>query len=202
MRVILGSSSPRRFDLFTSLFSHFETVIPDIDETPLDGETPQEYAIRVAKEKAEELLPLFTAEADPVLLVTSDTLVTFRGEIFGKPHDYAHAADMLTRLQGNTHEVISSIALAVTGSNTAPKFFTGFESTSVTFKPLSQAAIEQYLNTVHYLDKAGSYAAQEYGDMIIEKIQGSMTNVIGFPLRLFFQMLSKQNFIGVLPFSL
>ena len=109
-------------------------------------------------------------------ILGADTVVTLDGRLFGKPRDLPHAEEMLLALQGKTHEVITGVTV-ITPSHTS----SFFESTRVTFHPLGTAQIRDYLARVHVLDKAGAYAIQEHGDLIIESISGSFSNVVGLP---------------------
>jgi septum formation protein len=193
MHIVLGSSSPRRKDLLSSLFSQFTVIKPDTDEQVFSHETAHEYCMRVAEEKRESLVALLPQE-DALLLISSDTTVSLDDHILGKPEDYYDAERMIRLLQGRTHQVLSALALYVRiGSH--EKKITGIESTDVVFKHLSSQDITAYLSSIEYKDKAGSYAAQECGDMIIKRINGSVTNVIGFPLRLFFGLCSDMNIL-------
>ena len=187
MRIILGSSSPRRKELLGRIVSSFEILSPDVDETPLPGEQPEAFCLRAAKDKAEAIARRVSGEC---LLITSDTIVTIDGLILGKPKDHADALSMLERLHGRTHEVKTAITLLHTHKGGFSEA-SGIETTEVTFKPLTREGIESYLASIHYLDKAGSYAAQENGSMIIASYRGSMTNVIGFPTALFFRLLHE-----------
>lgn len=186
MTVILGSSSPRRKYLLGSIITDFKIEKPETDESVLPGETAHEYCMRVAKAKREALLPLET-EGD-VLLISCDTTVSFEDHILGKPEDIDDAIRMLSLLQGNTHQVLSALAIyARIGEKELRD--EAIESTDVTFRKLDTRGIESYLREVHVLDKAGAYAAQERPDMIIESINGSRTNVIGLPMRLIYALL-------------
>ena len=124
--------------------------------------------------------------------VTSDTVVTIDGKILGKPESFSSARDMLALLSGKEHRVITGMAVRLK-RNDAIREFAAMESTSVFFQDLTDETINNYLKRVEYMDKAGSYAVQEHGDMIIKSVKGSLTNVIGFPLRLFFSILAQNN---------
>ncbi len=189
MRVILGSSSPRRRELLGGLLDEFEVLAPSADEAPSPGEAPEAYAVRMAADKMRSLAPRIEAAGDEALVITCDTVVTIDGAIIGKPAGLDKALEILERLSGRTHRVISglSIGLCRAGGRISPA--TGLESSGVSFKPLDRRVMEDYLARIEYMDKAGAYAAQEHGDMIIERIDGSISNVIGFPLRLFYKML-------------
>ncbi len=115
-------------------------------------------------------------------------------KILGKPSDFDHAYYMLSKLSGRTHYVISAISLLYNNKNDIRQH-NDYEITQVTFKKLNESDITTYLSHIHYKDKAGAYAAQEYGIMIIEKTIGSITNVIGFPLRCFFRMIADMDII-------
>lgn len=186
MNIILGSSSPRRKDILSRLGCSFEIMKPDTDESVRDGETAHEYCLRVAVEKREALAGKIPPHGD-ILLICADTTVSYENHILGKPADHTDAVRMLSILQGNTHQVLSSLAVMIRTGNSVRRF-ENIESTDVVFKYLDWNSIEKYLSSIEYMDKAGSYAAQECGEMIISGIHGSVTNVIGFPLRLFFRM--------------
>jgi septum formation protein len=193
MRIILGSSSPRRKDILSALIGDFEIMKPEIDESVLDGENAHAYCVRVAEEKRAALINECggsdVSAGESVLLITCDTTVALEDHILGKPSDIADAARMLSMLQGRSHQVLSGIALFAR-VNGREIFASGIESTDVVFRKLSPRGIDEYLSRVHVLDKAGAYAAQEHGRLIIERIDGSMTNVIGLPLRLLFSLMS------------
>lgn len=200
MRVILASSSPRRREILTKLFGDIEIMSPDVDESPLPGEDPVRHAERVSGLKAMASLEETAHSGDEELIIASDTIVTMDGMIIGKPLDYSDAVRTITSLSGRTHSVITAITLVYRAVN--PVMITSSEETGVTFKPMDENAIRAYLSLIKYSDKAGSYAAQEHGDRIIESIRGSFTNVIGFPLRRFFIMLNGLGIIERLPFAL
>jgi septum formation protein len=185
MRIILGSSSPRRKELLGKIAASFEIISPDIDETPFPHETPDQFCMRASSEKARAVIP--SAGEGEYLIISADTIVTIDGLILGKPSGKNDAVAMLRKLQGRTHQVKTAITLIRGGS--VPCEITALDTTGVRFKTLSDDDIENYLSSIHYLDKAGSYAAQDNGNLIIEEIHGSMTNVIGFPQGLFFRML-------------
>jgi len=117
MRVILGSSSPRRRELLREIFDDFSVMSPDADETPHSGELPETYAARVAADKMRSLIPLLTAVPESTLLITCDTIVTIDGCIIGKPSGYDDALAILERLSGRTHQVISGLSLALRHSD-------------------------------------------------------------------------------------
>jgi len=196
MKIILASSSPRRKELLGSLSDNFQIIVPDIDERLAPGEAPLDYATRIAREKADSVATMYSSATDGrCLIIASDTIVTIDGEIIGKPGSREEAVSILTRLGGRTHEVITAICLRVMDGSGGHSCVEA-ERTSVTFRKLDPSVIDEYLSRIQYHDKAGGYALQEYGDMIIEKVEGSVSNVIGFPLRLFYRLLDRCGIAG------
>jgi len=171
--LILASASPRRSELLASLGAAFE-VIPSRAEERHDPAMPAPELCRLnAALKAGDV-----ARSHPSRVVLgADTLVWLEGELFGKPRDLAEARAMLARLSGRTHQVTTGVCL-VAGARR--EIFS--DTTAVTFKWLGGAVIEDYLARVPVLDKAGAYAIQEHGAMIVERHAGSLSNVIGLPL--------------------
>ncbi|HPS57787.1 MAG TPA: Maf family protein [Spirochaetota bacterium] len=187
MEIILGSGSPRRKQILESLGCMVTIVPPDVDESRHDNEPPESYVFRVLKEKTGFILDQSESRGDRVI-ITADTIVTIDGVILGKPVSRQDAVLMLLRLSGRTHRVITGLCLALIEGESRV-IHTALEHTSVTFRELDDDTIGKYLDITEFSDKAGSYAVQENGDMIVKSVSGSMTNVIGFPLRLFFPML-------------
>lgn len=171
--VILASASPRRRELLT-LVGIPHTVRPaDIDESVLPGEIPAEHAERLARTKAQTL-----ASAEPgTVVIAADTIVVLDGDILGKPANVAHARDMLGRLSGRTHTVVTGMACAFNG-----RLVSGVEEVAVTFKTLSEGAIAEYLATGEPMDKAGSYGIQGFGATIVRRIDGDYFAVMGLSL--------------------
>jgi len=195
MDIILGSASPRRKDILSGILESFRILIPDIDETRLRGEEPVLYSRRMALEKADSLLSRYSP-AVKTLIITSDTIVVIDGRILGKPSSPENAVEMLKSLNGRTHRVITSVALSCIDPGGNKKSWVDHDITHVTFKKLDDAGIRKYLSMIDYMDKAGAYAMQEHGRCIIEKYEGSITNIIGLPLRLIFRMLTASEIIG------
>ncbi len=190
-KIILGSSSPRRKEILKTIIPEFEIVKPEIDESIKSGEKPVNYAERISSEKAVSIRKSITTR-DTVTIISSDTIVTIENTILGKPENYDHAREMLSLLQGKSHHVITALTLLICGEDgQSLKELTRHEKTSVKFRELENIEIERYLSLINYMDKAGAYAIQEHGDLIIRNVEGSVTNVIGFPLRLFFSMMQE-----------
>jgi septum formation protein len=196
MNIILGSSSPRRKSILHGLVDSFRVLPPSIDETHFPNELPEAFAVRIADEKCRAILESGAIDAYPALVITADTIVTIDGRIIGKPSDFDDAVNMISELNGRTHRVITALTLsAVEKKGDGHRSLTGCEVTEVSFRQLDRDGIISYLNAIEYHDKAGSYAIQEHGGMIVEGYRGSVSNIIGFPLRLFFSMLVEMGLV-------
>jgi nucleoside triphosphate pyrophosphatase len=171
-RLVLASSSPRRQRLLEGMGLDFASVSPDIDETPRPGEAPRAYVERLARDKAAAV-----AADEGDVVVAADTTVACDGEILGKPVDPADARRMLLLLSDRTHDVHTGVAVR-TGGRTATRVVTTF----VTMVPIGEADIAWYVGTGEPLDKAGAYALQGAGGLLVRSIEGSSSNVVGLPL--------------------
>ena len=174
-RLVLASASPRRSELLTQLGIPFEVIPATAEEIAPKYLSPHEVCEVNAHRKA-RVVARQHAEA---LVLGADTVVALGLSIFGKPKDITNARDMLRALSGKTHQVITGIALMQLATQRERLFAV---STTVVFRKLSAAQINEYVAKVHTLDKAGAYAIQEHGEMIVEKINGSFSNVVGLPL--------------------
>jgi septum formation protein len=179
--LILASRSPRRADLLRAAGFDFVVRVADIDETPRAGELPRDYESRLAYEKAHAI----SAAPDEIVLA-ADTTVVVDNEILGKPEDAADAVRMLTALSGRAHEVITGICLRQ-GEN----IVRGVDVTGVWFSSLSPEEIEAYVASGEPMDKAGAYAIQGLASRFIPRIEGSYSNVVGLPVALVSEALSK-----------
>jgi septum formation protein len=178
--LVLASGSPRRRELLSTAGLRFAVRPADIDETPLPDEGPTNYVRRLSIEKAAASMksPL----ASPTeLVLAADTTVEAKGEILEKPLDADDAYRMLRMLSGRSHLVHTGVTVSapVTG---ARRSSTIVVTTKVTFADLDDAAIDWYLGTGEVLDKAGAYGIQGGAAAFVERIDGSVTNVIGLPL--------------------
>ncbi|GLS82357.1 Maf family protein [Paraferrimonas haliotis] len=173
--IVLASASPRRRQLLSQLGYRFSSVSCDIDETPFSGEAPAAYVERLANEKAKA--GLIHAPTTGAIVLGSDTIVVIDNCLLGKPKDAQHSAEMLTRLSGNEHQVMTAVAVT-----------NGFKSQSVVvttvvrFCQLTEQQIKQYWDTGEPADKAGSYGIQGIGGNFVESINGSYSSVVGLPL--------------------
>jgi septum formation protein len=181
-RLILASASPRRRDLLGQLGLRFEVSAADIDETPHPGEPAPDYVLRLAREKGRAV-----ATRNPgAWVLAADTTVVLGSELMGKPRDAAEARQMLGRLSGKTHEVMTGVALA----GPTAEHSTVVRS-RVTFRALSAEEIAWYAGTGEPLDKAGSYAIQGKGGFLVASAEGSPTNIIGLPLGETLELLAR-----------
>jgi septum formation protein len=171
-KLILASTSPRRSELLQSAGIAFTVVRPDADEKLHAGETPVEYAIRTAHEKAASI-----SIPQSAVVLGADTVVAAEGRILGKPANDDDAKAMLRLLSGKMHEVITGVCL-----RSAEKTVCFHVATAVLFRDLSEEEIAAYVATGDPLDKAGAYAIQNGAAGLVRRIDGSYSNVVGLPL--------------------
>ncbi len=174
---ILASSSPRRKELLGQLGYRFMIRVASIDEQPLRDERAEEYVLRLASGKAGAVVQQSVEESCSLPVLGADTTVVIDGEILGKPESRAAAIDMLTRLSGRTHEVLTGIALAADG-----EVMTAISRSLVTFMPLSSTIIDQYWKSGESMGKAGGYAIQGLAGGWVSDLKGSYSGVVGLPL--------------------
>jgi septum formation protein len=178
-QLVLASRSPRRVDLLRRFLDEhgvpgpFEVDPADVDETPRAGESPRDLVLRLAGDKA----AVVAARHPDAVVIGADTTVDVDGESLGQPIDMEEAASMLRRLSGRTHWVHTGVCVMASGRRAAQ-----VASTRVTMGPLADEVLRRYLATGESLGKAGAYAIQGEGAVLVERIEGSMTAVIGLPL--------------------
>ena len=183
MQLILGSQSPRRQEILGYFSLPFKIIPSDFDERSLAFKgAPAAYAKLVAKEKARSLQKLYPDT--PIL--TADTIVFFEGRIFPKPKHANEAVEMLTFLAGKRHEVYTGVCIAWKG-----KTLVKSERTSVWLNLLTHKEILQYHKNQAHLDKAGAYAIQKSGSIIVKRIKGCYYNVMGLPVNTVRELLQK-----------
>lgn len=181
----LASGSPRRQALLTQLGVSFERIVTGIEEKRGEGESAQQYVSRLAREKAQAGVAL--AQRDlPVL--GADTIVILNGEVLEKPLDAAHAAAMLRKLSGKTHQVMTAVALA-----DRQHTLDCLVVTEVTFRALTDEDIAGYIASGEPMDKAGAYGIQGLGGCFVRKINGSYHAVVGLPLVETYELLTNFN---------
>lgn len=180
-RLVLASGSPRRRYLLHHAGIAFEVKPADIPEEQRPGEAPEAFARRLAREKAVAIAR--RTSADRVVL-GSDTIVVLDGDVLGKPRDKEHAIELLSRLLGQTHSVITAVAVAPAGTeDAAAAAVRDFAVvSSVTMRDANAEEIRAYVAGGEPMDKAGAYALQGEGRRFVEHVEGSDTNVIGLPI--------------------
>ena len=184
--IILASASPRRKQLLAEAGYKFTSITPNIDESafPAEGHNACEYAEQLALAKAKNI-----AEKNPdCLVIGADTVVDFKGEIIGKPADAKDAEQITRKLFSAPHKVITGLAIV--------RLSDGIEvvesdTTIVYPKKMTAEQIAEHIKGGSWRDKAGAYAIQETGDEFVEKIDGSLTNVMGLPMELLQRLLKR-----------
>ena len=174
----LASSSPRRRQLLEMLGIPLRVVVPNVAEVRRVVETPVDYVERLAREKA--------LSVPGELVLGADTTVVIRDEILEKPADAADALRMLRKLQGRTHQVVTSVALVA--DETVRQ---ATDVTNVVFRRLSDPFLEAYVATGEPMDKAGAYGIQGFGAALVERVEGDFFSVMGLPLRLVLELLEQ-----------
>ena len=182
-KLILASGSPRRSGIMNSVGWEFTKIVPDIDESERDGETPEDYVTRLAREKAEVVVASMPGE----IVLAADTTVVIDGTIIGKPDDHEHAREMIRTLAGNWHEVLTGVAVASNGAVEV-----GLQRTRVKFAAMTDAEVTFLVEHGDPLDKAGAYAVQAQAALFIEGIEGDYWNVVGLPINLVYEMVRKR----------
>ena len=182
--VLLASNSPRRRELLKQIGLSFTVAPADVDESVLPGESPDAYAARVAFDKAR----IAAENAGEGIVIAADTIVVAGDAILGKPADARDAEGMLALLAGKEHRVVTALVVmdAATGRSA-----TRISVTKVWFRDLTEREIAAYVATGEPLDKAGAYGIQERGALLVERIEGCYSNVVGLPLSLLGEMLRE-----------
>lgn len=186
MKLILASASPRRAQILRDAGLRFELAQANVNERPKRGETAQAMTRRLAHAKAFAVVKRLGKDSREAIVIGADTIVEMGGELLGKPRSPQAAREMLAKLAGKTHRVVTSVA-AIRLSDHAEKLTT--ETTRVRFALLSADEIADYVMTGEPLDKAGAYGVQGIGGRFIEKIDGCYFNVVGLPLARLYRML-------------
>ncbi len=181
-KLILASGSPRRSDILSSVGWEFTKHVADIDESERAGETPEDYVVRLACEKAEAVALQYPGG----IVLGADTTVVINGQILAKPVDLDDARRMLKMLAGRWHEVLTGIAIAQNGDTRSD-----IQRTRVKFAPMSDAEINFLAELGDPLDKAGAYAVQAQAALFIEGIEGDYWNVTGLPISLVYELVQK-----------
>ena len=185
--LVLASKSPRRQALLKLLQLPFRILTAETGEDFEPSRSPKEIVTELAMRKGKAVCNLYPAETADKLVLAADTIVVLDGDVLNKPNDENHAFEMLSKLQGRTHEVFTGFALM-----RGKEVVTEFERTAVTFAPMSADEIRTYIRTAKPLDKAGAYGIQDdFGACFIERIEGCYYNVVGLPLAKLYKALKQ-----------
>ncbi|MEJ5258405.1 MAG: Maf family protein [Fervidobacterium sp.] len=190
--IILGTSSPRRIELFSHFKLPFQILAPQIDEKVDETlyKTPEAVVIKIAKDKLQKICDNTINREDIDVIITADTIVWMDGRIFGKPRDSSNAKEILRELSGKWHKVFTGVCVKIDNEE-----FSFYEETSVKFRELEDEEIDFYVSTGEPLDKAGAYGIQELGGVLVERIEGDYTNVVGLPLPKLWKLLFDRGVI-------
>jgi septum formation protein len=189
-KLILASGSPRRKDLLIEAGYDFQVIVPDVEENEDVSVPIRQLTKENAELKAEAVSP---ANTDAVV-IAADTLVLLEERVLTKPIDGDEAREMLASLNGKSHQVFTAFSIL---HGREGKRVLETVTTDVHFKLLTEAEMIEYHRRINPMDKAGAYAAQEHGKLIINRIEGSMTNVIGLPMRRLAEILESD--FGIVP---
>jgi septum formation protein len=173
--IVLASESTRRVDILRTLGISFSIIPPDIDETKLKDETPQEFVARISYEKANKVGRHFPEK----WVIAADTIVVLKGKVLGKPKDERDAFNMLRTLRGKWHKVITGYCVLNLLKNVV---YRDIVETKVFVRHMTDDEITRYIKTSEPMGKAGSYAVQGKGGYMVKEIKGSYTNVVGLPI--------------------
>jgi septum formation protein len=183
LQIILASKSPRRKEILERMGYSFSIIVADTDESITEKMSVEEQVRTLALRKAQALKALC---GDDCVIIGSDTMLEFEGQALGKPKDEDDAKQMLSSLSGKSHFVHTSVALLYRG-----KALVSSDKTTVNMRPYTKEDIDYYVGTGDPMDKAGSYGIQSKGGFLVSSIEGEMDTVVGFPSRLFSDMLAE-----------
>ena len=186
MNIILASKSPRRVEILNLAQIVHQSIPSNKEEKIVAGCSPEQVVTMLAVQKASDIAQNHFHD----VVIGADTIVVIDQNILGKPHTEKEAISMLQQLSGRTHRVMTGVCVI---NQTTKDVFV--ETTEVTFSPLSQAEIINYIHTEQVYDKAGSYAVQGSGCKYIEKIQGDFYNVMGLPICKLYQLLNRRQYL-------
>jgi nucleoside triphosphate pyrophosphatase len=175
--VLLASGSPQRREILAKLGIEFEVEVPGVEE--LDRGEAAELVVENARRKARAVAKAEAGEEPGTLIIACDTDVVLDGEVLGKPADAGEARAYLDRMSGRAHLVMSGLVVLRDGEERS-----GLERTEVVFKPLSEPEKQRYVNFGEWRGRSGGYAVQTLGSTLVERLEGSVSNVVGLPVGL------------------
>ena len=188
-KIILASQSPRRRYLLERAGLRFTVIPSEFDEASVSASTPDDYVRSLAEEKARDI----GRRHPDAWVIGADTVVVVEGRMLGKPASTPEARDMLRRLSGRTHQVLTGYCICRMSDE---RLFADTVRTDVIFKTLSNDEIEWYIQTGEPFDKAGAYAIQGIGTFLVKRINGSYTNVVGLPVCEVIEILIREKVVG------
>lgn len=174
MKVVLASGSPQRSEILAKLGVEFEVIVSGVEE--LSGGDPEIEVLENARRKARAV-----AQGD--IVIACDTDVVLDGKALGKPRDATEARGYLDRMAGRAHEVLSGLAVLIDGEERS-----GLDRTTVVFKDLGEAEKQRYVEFGEWQGRSGGYAIQTLGSTLVERLEGSVSNVVGLPVGLLFEL--------------
>jgi septum formation protein len=188
LKLVLASASPRRREILEALGVPFEAVTPDVEE--LTEGAPEEVVVENARRKAAAGLRAAKEMGEDAIALGVDTEVVLDGRPLGKAHGQAEARARLEALAGRAHTVLSGVVLCGGGATLGgePVERSGVAATEVTFRELSPALLDVYLASGEWRDRAGAYAIQGLGSLLVERVEGDFSNVVGLPLGLLLEL--------------
>lgn len=181
-KIILASKSPRRKEMLGKYIDDLTIETMEVEEHVLEEFSPQVNVMSLAFEKAKPIAELHPND----IVIGADTIVVYDGKIMGKPTDRTDAFNMLKLLSGVTHEVYSGFSIL-----SGDRKVLGYDISQVSFKDLTDEEIEAYLDTDEYIDKAGAYGIQGYGEVLVKTISGHFENIVGLPISVIYDVLKK-----------
>lgn len=183
-KLILSSASPRRRELLEQIGAKFDIIISDVDENIKEDLNPGELVKKLALMKAQNVYE--KTDMENSVVIGADTVVVFEGTILGKPDDAEEAFEMLKMLSGKVNSVYTGVAVLAKG-----KKINFYEETKVYMKNISECDIRAYISTGEPMDKAGAYAIQGMGAVLVEKIFGDYNNVVGLPIAKLYEIVKE-----------
>lgn len=189
MKIILASNSPRRKELLYKIVNNFEIIPSNFDESSINEKRPNKLVKKLAQAKGEEVFEKLGSKED-IIIISSDTIVFYKGQVLGKPKDKDEAFKMLKKLENNKHIVYTGLFVLINNNGKLKKVIT-YSKTIVYFKKLTDKDIINYINSENTLDKAGAYAIQGKAKAFVEKTEGNIETVIGLDIEKVREILKK-----------
>ena len=195
LQIVLASASPRRKELLTQMAISYR-ILPSSADEIIEDRKPEQVVQRLSRLKATDVSDKLQQQGENnFLVIGADTVVSYQGRIMGKPGSEKEACDMLSCLQGNTHQVYTGVTLCIKTGKNELDWHTFYEKTDVSRYPMTEKEIQDYVATGEPMDKAGAYAIQGLCAVYIQRISGDYNNVVGLPVGRLYQELKKLGFM-------